>query len=498
MLSIDDKRPAPPVPEPFNLSHHVLFANGATDDKIAMAILSASQVERWCYGRLRQAVMKTAGGLLASGLGPGDTVMMRLGNTPDFPVIFLAAIAAGIVPVPTSASLGTAEITRIARLLRPAALIAGQNVALPEGHYKTVTPEALLTRPPLNQPEQTSADDLAYIVFTSGTSGSPLGVKHAHRAMWARGRMKEGWYGLRPDDRLIHAGAFNWTYTLGTGLLDPWSIGATALVLGNGTSLDLLPILARRHEATIIAGAPGIFRKMLKQDIGSLPRLRHALSAGEKLPDTVRQEWCEKTGTYIYEAFGQSECSTFISGSPARPAPAGTLGYTQPGRAVAVLGQDGPVPRGDIGQIAIHASDHGLALGYLNEEASACEEWVLTGDMGVMREDGAVEYHGRADDILTAGGFRISPLEIETAMEACNGVEEAAAVDLQISPDTKIVALYYTSRTPVAEDVLAKHAKMHLARYKRPRAFFFRETLPRGANGKLLRRELRAGNEDAS
>lgn len=480
-----------------NLAAHVLFSGGASDDKLALVVLSASRAERWSYGRLRARVMATAGGFRATGLPLGARVLMRLGNSPDFPIVFLGAIAAGVVPLPTSSALGQAEISKIAADLKPDAIVAHKGIALPQGDAPLLSPEALAAHAPLGAPVETDADAPAYIVYTSGTSGTPLGVVHAHRAILARRMMFDGWYGLTAEDRMLHAGAFNWTFTLGTGLLDPWTRGATALVLAEGTGPELIPLLAKRHEATILAGAPGVFRRLLRADMPALPRVRHGLAAGEKLTESLRQAWADKTGTELHEAFGQSECSTFISGSPSRPAPSGTLGYAQPGRAVAILAGDTPAKRGEVGEIAVHASDPGLTLGYLTRGLARQGDWFPTGDMGLMREDGAIEYHGRTDDMLTSGGFRVSPLDVETAMMKLDGVDEAAAVDCRISPDTTVIALHYTGQ-PQDEARLAAHAAAELARYKQPRLFVHEPSLPRNANGKLLRKALRAANEERS
>lgn len=497
MLAIDDQRPAPDVPEQMNLAGHVLHAGGATDDKLALIVLSASGAERWSYGRLRSRVMATAGGLQATGLRAGARVLMRLGNTPDFPIVYLGAIAAGLVPVPTSSALGVEEITKIADDLLPDAIVAHDGIALPPGAAPVVSPDELALADLLETPVLADSDAPAYIVYTSGTSGTPLGVVHAHRAILARAMMFDGWYGLTADDRMLHAGAFNWTFTLGTGLLDPWTRGATALVLAEGTAPELIPMLAKQHDATILAGAPGIFRRLLRGDMPALPHLRHGLAAGEKLTESLSRAWEERTGTRLHEAFGQSECSTFISGSPDRPAPSGTLGFAQPGRAVAVLDGDALAERGDVGEIAVHAGDPGLALGYLNRPQERRGDWVPTGDMGLMREDGAIEYHGRTDDMLTSGGFRVSPLDVETVMLQLDGVEEAAAVDCRVSPDTTLISLHYTGQK-LDDAALAAHAEAHLARYKQPRLFIHAESLPRNANGKLLRKALRAANEGGS
>ena len=490
MDAIDDRRPAPDVPERLNLAHHVLWANGAADDQIALSVLSLTGADRWSYGRLRQAVLNVAGGLRAQGVQPGQTVLLRLGNHPSFPIAYLGAIAAGILPVPTSAALGSEEVTKLAHRAKVSAVISGDGIALPDGNYPTYSAAELMCEAPIARIENTFADDPAYVLFTSGTSGDPLGVIHAHRAIWARGRMIEGWYGLRSSDRMLHAGAFNWSFTLGTGLMDPWSVGATALVLAVGVDVLALPLLAKRHQATIIAGAPGVYRKLLRGNMPDLPHLRHGLSAGEKLAESLRERWRDATGTELHEAFGQTECSTFISGCPDIPAPKGTFGRVQPGRAVAILGDDGAVRRGELGKIGVHRSDPGTPSRLTKPmEDRLHGDWFLTGDLGVMREDGSVEYHGRADDVLTAGGYRVSPLEVETAMELHHGIEEAAAVDIQLGTETVVIGLYYVG-DEITDEALVAHAEENLARYKQPRKFIRVDAMPRNVNGKLLRKAL--------
>jgi len=337
-------------------------------------------------------------------------------------------------------------------------------------------------------------DDPAYIVFTSGTSGSPRAVVHAHRAVWARRMMRDGWYGLRSDDRLMHAGAFNWTYTLGTGVLDPWAIGATALIAEHGVTPAQLPLLLKRHDATVFAAAPGVYRQMLKSPIPALPKLRHGLSAGEKLPDSVRAAWREAAGGEIYEAFGMSECSTFISTAPQDHVSGATLGRPQTGRHVAIVGPEGPVAWNTEGTIAMHQDDPGLMLGYLDqaEETRVRRQgpWFLTGDRGTMAPDGLVEYLGRDDDMMNAGGYRVSPLEVEAAFAGMPGLTDCAAIEVAVRDDVHVIGLFYTADNPLDETALQDWGAKRLARYKQPRLFCELDTLPRSANGKLLRRAL--------
>ncbi|MFD1911930.1 class I adenylate-forming enzyme family protein [Halodurantibacterium flavum] len=500
MISVDDRGPPPPCPRQMNLAAEVLQAGSREPGRTALEVLSADRAESWTYARLIAAVRGTGAGLRAMGLGPGDRILMRIGNRVEFPILFLGAIAAGLVPVPTSAQLTVREITAMARQVSPALIVAEEGVALPDG----TTPVLLLgldrlrsffDGPPCDW-EMGAPDRLAYLIFTSGSSGTPRAVAHAHRAILARRMMWQGWYGAGPTDRLLHAGAFNWTYTLGTGLMDPWAMGATALIPAGAAPGDLFALLDRA-KATLFAAAPGVFRQMLRDGGRRLPRLRHALSAGEHLSDGVRAAWRSATGTEIHPALGMSEVSTFVSGSPAHPAPGGSSGYVQPGRRIAVLDEGGaPVPRGTPGVLAVDRRDPGLFLGYdgAPEETAARfqGDWFLTGDMVEMGPDGAITYLGRCDDMMNAGGFRVSPLEVEAALAQHPGIAEVAAIELAVRADVTVIAAVYVASAPLPEAELAAFAETRLARYKQPRVYIHADSLPRGANNKVLRRALRA------
>lgn len=510
MISIVDSGRPPACPDPFNIAAYVLAEAGRTPDRIALQVMHPGGAERYSYGALEKAVRGTGTGLLQMGFRPGDRVLMRLSNSVDFPVLFLGAIAAGLVPVPSSAMLTAPEASRICTEIAPVLIAAGPGVALPENPpcpvLGTEKLRAMRDLPPCDW-DMGDPDRLGYIVYTSGTSGNPRAVCHAHRAVWARRMMWQGWYDLRESDRLLHAGAFNWTFTLGTGLLDPWAMGATALIPGPEVSPAMLPLLMKRFDATIFAASPGIYRQMLR-DVAAplaLPRLRHGLSAGEKLPESTRSAWICATGTAVHEAFGMSECSTFLSGSPARPAPPGASGHAQSGRHIAVLDPVGqPVARGLPGVLAVHRSDPGLFLGYLGakEETRArfAGDWFLTGDMAVMRDDGAVQYLGRDDDMMNAGGVRVSPLEVEAVLNTHPGITECAVCEVEVKPDVTVIAAFYVAADPddlPVEHDLAAHAAKSLARYKAPRLYCRVEVLPRGPNNKLARRKLREAYQEA-
>ena len=503
--SLFDAGPFAPCPAPFNMAAHTFAPAALAPEKLALEVIAGpgEVAARWTHGELAEAVRRTAAGLAAGGLRPGDRMLLRLGNSAEFPILFFAAIALGAVPAPASPQLTRAEVAAILADLDPALVALGAGLDLPPGiPCPVIGPAeiAALGRHPPRSFAATMPDDPAFIVYTSGTSGRPKGVLHAQRAAWARRMMWQGWYGLRPDDRVLHAGAFNWTYTLGAGLTDPWAAGATALIHAGPPDRHVWPRLAAAHGATIFAAVPGVYRQML--DAPGLAEgfagLRHGLSAGEALAETVAEAWSRATGRPIYQALGMSEISTYISFSPEDPPVPGRSGRPQRGRRVAILGETGsaPLPRGTDGLLAVGRRDPGLMLGYWRrpEETAAAfrGEWFLTGDRARMEADGTITHLGRADEVMNAGGYRVAPQEVEAALLRHPGIAEAAAVDLPVREGVSIVAAFFVPAGDAPEaDELARHCEGLLARYKCPREFHAVASLPRGSNGKLIRRKLR-------
>ena len=498
--------------DPFNLARHCIGrAVAASPDKTALIIVSDAHrpeaAERWTYAALDRAVRSVAAGLLAEGLRPGDRILLRLPDSSDYALLFFGAIAAGMVPIPISAQLTAAE-TQVLIMDSEAAAIArigGLAIpALPTGCR--VLDKSALNRlksaEPLAAYAMTMADEPAYMIYTSGTTCRPKGVVHAHQVALGRAPMYRDWMGLGADDTMLHAGAFNWSYTLGVGLLDPWACGATAVLYGGPKDIEVWPKLINAFDATLFAAVPSLFRQMLKYcrlTPSSLPTLRHALAAGEPLSPALLAAWQHSTGKPIYEAFGMSEVSTFVSNRPGMEIRPGSPGKPQTGRPVAVLPLDGgthPVPVGQTGLLAVHRRDRGLMRGYwrrAEEEAQVFrDDWFIGGDLASFDADGSLWYQGRADDIMNAGGYRVSPLEVEAALAPCPGIAEVAVAEHRVREDVSIIAAYVVTNegAEVGQADILAFAAGRLADYKRPKQIFFVRSLPRGTNGKLLRRKL--------
>ena len=295
MDALIDLSPAPPCPQNFNLAAYVLAAANNTPGKVALTVYEAGVARKYSYAQLARAVFGVATGLRQAGIAAGDRVLLRIGNTVDFPVCFLALAALDAVAMPCSIALTDREVQVLLGKTQPKAMICDPNHGVAGFDGLTLqTPQLQAfqnlspARPILGDPNRPG-----YIIFTSGTSGQPRAVLHAHRAVWARRMMWTGWYELTPQDVMMHAGAFNWTYTLGTGLMDPWAIGASAVIPNTQEPAELWQIM-QAEEASIFAAAPGIYRRLLQQSFVQPPRLRHGLSAGDVLPRSVRQSWQDR------------------------------------------------------------------------------------------------------------------------------------------------------------------------------------------------------------
>lgn len=500
-------------PARFNMAaYSIRRAAAAFPEKPALLVISdptRPPAEIWTFAQLEDAILRIAAALGAEGLEPGARFMIRLENTSTYALLFFGAIAAGYVPLPASSQLtgqeaaflladSGAEAVALADGLPLADIPSGVRV------LDTAKVQSMLAHPERATYSDTSANDPAYLIYTSGTTSRPKGVLHAHRAAWGRRPMYQGWYGLTPEDRVLHAGAFNWTYTLGTGLTDPWANGATAVVYTGPKDPTVWPRLIRASEATIFAAVPSLYRQILRYaavDPATLGHLRHGLIAGEAPPPGLFEEWTGRTGLELYEALGMSEISTYISSAPSVPRKPGAVGKPQPGRCVAALPLDQgttPLPPGEEGLLAVHRSDPGLMLRYWQRPAEEAEvlrgDWFIGGDLARFDEEGYVFHCGRSNDIMNALGYRVAPQEVEAVLAEHPSIAEVACAEVQVRADVSVIAAFVVLKPDAARDAdaIKQFAAERLAVYKRPREVVFLDALPRTPNGKLRRSDLKS------
>ncbi|WP_072377909.1 class I adenylate-forming enzyme family protein [Hyphomicrobium sp. NDB2Meth4] len=500
------------LPPRFNMAAYAI-GRAASRRATAPALIviddvsAAQPAELWTFAAIEDAVLRIAGGLRQAGLRPGARILIRLDNTSAYALLFFGAIAGGFVPLPTSTQLTDPEVRFLLQDSGAEAIALADDLPLHDlpGGLRVFTADEIarmLRESPRADYADTAADDPAFLIYTSGTTASPKGVLHSQRAAFGRRPMYRGWYGIGADDRMLHAGAFNWTFTLGTGLTDPWANGATSIIYTGEKDPALWPRLIAETGATLFAGVPGVYRQMLKyanpspSDLGAL---RHGLMAGESPPSRLFDEWEQRTGRPLYEALGMSEISTYVSSGPETPRRDGAVGRAQPGRRIAILpieGGDTPLRPGEEGMLAVHRSDPGLMLGYWKrpeEEAQVYRgEWFIGGDLATIDADGYVFHQGRANDLMKALGYRVSPLEVEAVLAQHPAIAEVACAEARVRADVSVIAAFVVLHPGAPQDSaqIESFAAERLAGYKRPRAIVFVDALPRTANGKIKRSAL--------
>ena len=502
----------PLPPDAFNLARHCLAASArTTPDKTALIICNDADrpehAQTWTFRALDHTVRAMAAGFGTCSIAPGSRIFIRMGNSIDFALMFLAANAAGLVPIPASSQLSVPEVEKLMADSGACAMAVDGTLQAPAlAGVTMLTPE--IFEPWKNMAPAdyapTGCNCPAYLIYTSGTSGKPKGVLHAQRALWGRAPMYRDWYDMSGADVLLHTGAFNWTYTLGTGLCDPWVNGATAVLYTGPKDITVWPKLICAFSVTIMASVPMLYRQMLKYCAltpQSVAPLRHGLVASEPLPSSIARAWQEATGLTLYEALGMSEISTYISSSPHVPVRAGSPGKPQAGRCVAILAQDGgnePLAAGQSGLLAVHKSDPGMMLGYWQrpdaERGAMRGDWFIGGDVAHMDNDGYVWFEGRNDEIMNASGFRVSPVEVEACLARHDHVAEVAVAQIQVAENVSIIIAFVVPAENARPDHNALMALAHeqLASYKHPREIVYVSALPRAPNGKLVRKELAA------
>ena len=458
----------------------------------------------------------------------GDRVLIRLPNSLDYPTAFLGAMKRGAISVPTSTLLTAEEVAYLARDSGATVLVTDKAAwptlqdhltDLPNlKHVFLSGPGEVVAHATLNvcdlesalsnigyclPAHLTSADDPAYLVYTSGTTGYPKGVLHAHRALIGREPASKYWFDFdnKVQDRIMHSGKFNWTYVLGSGLMDPLYLGKTVIVHEGKNDADLWTRLIAKHSATIFVGVPTIYRQIIQKSKATkadVPSLRHCMSAGEHLSDEVLQQWRERFGVDIYEAVGMSEFSYYLSQSKFRPIRAGSAGFPQPGHGIQLLDSETllPVATGEEGMISVPESDPGLFLRYwnLDEETAKYKHdgWFFTGDYARYDADGYIWFLGRKDDIIKSFGYRVSPYEIERVYKTHPAVADCAAVGEELEKDKLLIVTYVILQPSslVTADELLAFGKEHLAAYKSPKTVYLTKDFPRTKNGKILRKDI--------
>jgi acyl-coenzyme A synthetase/AMP-(fatty) acid ligase len=474
------------------------------------------------YETLERQVNAVAAGLLRIGLKRGDLALIKMTNCTEFAAAFLAAVKLGVIPVLVNSLLSASELLGIVEQAQPRLVFteAAGRAAVRElqrgGFFEHVVcagdaAPGEISWASLLEPSgagattaDTAADEPAFIVYTSGTTGKPKGIVHAHRWIVALGDLNRHRLPPQQNDVVMATGEWSFISALGHNLLFPLRNCVTGAILNGRASPENVLRCIEKHRVTILYSVATVYRRLLAmpdfEREYDLRSLRCAHATGEALREATYHEWKNRVGAELYEHYGVSEYQLVIGHSVQHPVKPGSVGKGLPGVSAAVLDDDfKPVPSGELGQFAISTKDPGLFLGYYKDrertEAVVHNGWYFTGDLAYQDAEGYFYIAGRRDDCFKSRGIFISPTEIENALQKHPAIIEAAVVpepDAEIG--NKIRAVVVLSHGQPPSDALAQSVRemlrTRIAPFKIPHKIEFAKGLPKSAVGKILRTAL--------
>jgi 4-hydroxybenzoate-CoA ligase len=474
------------------------------------------------YGELQKQTRRAANMLRRLGVRREERVAMIMLDTIDFPIVFLGAIRAGVVPVPLNTLLTADQYAYVLADCRARVLFVSQALfpivkdvvgRMPDLEHVVISGADAQAHKKLSdeiahESEQfvtaaTHPDEPAFWLYSSGSTGSPKGVRHLHASLAATAETyARQVLGIREDDVGLSAAKLFFAYGLGNALTFPMSVGATTVLNPERPTPATMFALLNKYHPSIFFGVPTLFAAMLNDETlkreRAGDRLRICTSAGEALPESVGNGWKSRFAVDILDGVGSTELlHIFLSNAPG-DIKYGSSGRPVPGykvRLVNEVGQD--VPDGEVGELLVDAPSAGE--GYWNQRSKSRQtfegHWTRTGDKYIRDAGGRYTFCGRADDMFKVSGIWVSPFEVESALITHPAVLEAAVVP-EADPEGLLkpkafVVLRPDANTEGLHEALKEHVKQKIGPWKYPRWIEIVGSLPKTATGKIQRFKLR-------
>jgi acetyl-CoA synthetase len=510
------------IPTEFNLGVACLDDNDPATR--AMTIVARDRTSRnYTFGDVRDAANRLAHVLTGLGVGRGDVVAVVNPQSFETGVAYMSLFRMGAVALPLSSLFGPdaleyrlvnaetkAVITSAANAPKVREALAASPLPmlvidgdLEEGEHSFYG--AMEAASADFVPVVTRAEDPALFIYTSGTTGNPKGVVHAHRLVFGQIPCFEAVYDFYPQPGDVLWSPADWAWIAGIMdiLVPAWFYGLPVVVDMDGAfNAERAVWLMREHGITITLIPPTALRVIRAADLpGGDFAFRVVASGGEAMGADLLGWAREFFGCPVNDAYGQTECNGILGGSAAvYPAKLGSIGRAVPGAIVAVLDDEGRPVIDQVGEIAVDRHHALTMLRYHNNPKATAEkflgDWLLTGDLGRMDDDGYVFFESRKDDVINSAGYRIGPGEIENCLGAHDAVAMVAVVgvpDERRGQVPKAFVVLKPGRAPSDElaDELRQLVRRRLAPHEMPREIAFIDDLPRTTTGKIMRRELR-------
>ncbi len=511
------------IPKDYNIVSVVEKHAEKNPDKVAIFWEDADgNARQVTFSELVAGAHRFGDALMKLGVRKGDPVIHVLPRVPEAHMVQQGTFVAGGVAVPCSEMLKGKEIAYRAQVSGAKVIVAhlatADEVEKARGESPLETfiliggsrpgwlsfEELMAEGNPNVEKVPLTVDDPMTINFTSGTTGNPKPVVHKHRWMYCHNRITARYWWDASEEDVIWAttapGWAKWYWSpVGVGL----TTGASQLMYNGRFDAARYMELLEKYKVTKLCATPTEYRLFAQlPDLGKYKlALKDAMSAGEPLNVEPIEAFKRAFGVTIRDGYGQTESVCLVCNYPGIEVKPGAMGVPTPGTGVTLIDENGnPVPKGEVGEIAVRPDNPAIFDGYwkapeLDKEAFS-GGWYRTGDLARMDEDGYLFFEGRADDVILTSGYRIGPFEVEDALVSHPAVVEAAAI---AAPDrtrgeiVKAFVILAEGYTPSDELVkeLQEHVKRVTAPYKYPRAIEFVTELPKTTSGKIKRAELK-------
>ncbi|MFE7811305.1 long-chain fatty acid--CoA ligase [Streptomyces sp. NPDC057433] len=485
-----------------------------------------ADAERITYGSLWRSALRYAAVLRERGARPGDRIGLLVTNSPHFPTAYFAILALGATAVPVNMLLKTDDIAYILRHSKARSLVcsaellgeaeaAAETAGVPvltvgagDDHRRhPALDELAATAHPMAGPVSRAPDDLAVILYTSGTTGRPKGAALTHLNLVMNiGTTMLAPFGMSADDVLLGCLPLSHTFGQICGMGTSLRAGATLVLMRRFTAEGALDLM-ETEGCTVLMGVPTMYLALVEAASRrpARPRLDRAYSGGSALPVRTLAAFEATFGCPVYEGYGLTETSPCVAYNqrdwPRKP---GTVGKPIWGVEVAVVRsavEDAhePLPAGEVGEIVVRG--HNLMAGYVDDPrataAAFVAGWFRTGDLGMLDDEGYLTVVDRKKDVILRGGYTVYPREVEDALLRHPAVARVAVVGLPDPAHGQEVCAVVVPRAGLAPDAaladsLLAWGERHIAAYRRPRRVVFLDRLPQGSSGKVLKTELAA------
>ena len=511
------------IPKKLNMAYYACdrWVEEGRGDSVAIYL----EDQKITWAELQIAVNQFGNALKKLGVQKGDRFIIRLHNTPEYYAIVLGGLKIGAVPIPTSSLFRAKELEHLinnsgslaavstAKLVGPIEEVKDKCetlkhiIVIGEAKKDQIPFESIMkgASPELNITE-TRKDDPAFMLYTSGTTGLPKGIAHAHRWLIATGDpIAKMMMALTPNDICFSPQEISFMYPFGCNFFYPFYCGAAVVLYPGRFDPEKVFKYIERYKATVFVAVPTIYRRMLAvkeaEKKYNLSSIKRCISSGETISPETYEEWKRRFGCEIFDGLGQTEIHIFCCELPGMKVKPGSMGKPFPGFIVKVLNDKGKeCPPEKTGHVAIREDNPGLFYEYRGMPKRWAEThragWYYTGDLAYVDEDGYFWYVSRSDDLIKSRAYLIGPKEVEDVILEKPAVLEAAVIgapDPIMGQRVKAFVILRPGYEPSKDraEEIRLHVRNTIAPYKAPKEIEFIDQLPKTATGKILRRELR-------